>query len=414
MGLFSKIFGKSESPKETKYAEMLNGFCPIFSQFGTNIYASDVVQQAIMCIANEIKKLKPAHIREIGQDVITVSDDIQKILNKPNQLMTTSDFLEKIVYLLYLNYNVFIIPTWDEDKDRSGNVRRTYTGLFPINPSQVDFIEDADGTLCCRFYFENGKSYIVRYSDIIHRRYRYSVNEFMGGNEDGQPDNEALLKTLRLNNQMLDGVSNAMKSSFAINGIIKYNTMMDKDKMDAALKELQEHLKKNEHGFLPIDLKAEYIPINKDIQMVDPETLKFIDEKILRQFGVPLCILTGDYTKAQYEAFYQKTLEPLIISLSQGFTNVLFSDTERSYGNKVEFYPEDLIFMSIDQRLEMVTLLSNTGAMYENEKRRALGLMPLPELEGLRFQSLNWVDANIASQYQTGVMKNGGEEDAGN
>ena len=35
---------------------MLNGYTPIFSQFGNDIYASDVVQQAIVCIVDEMKK----------------------------------------------------------------------------------------------------------------------------------------------------------------------------------------------------------------------------------------------------------------------------------------------------------------------------------------------------------------------
>ena len=46
-----------------KYAQMLNGRMPIFSQFGTNIYASDVVQQACFCIVQEVKKLTPRHAR---------------------------------------------------------------------------------------------------------------------------------------------------------------------------------------------------------------------------------------------------------------------------------------------------------------------------------------------------------------
>ena len=58
--------------------------------------------------------------------------------------------------------------------------------------------------------------------------------------------------------------------------------------------------------------------------------------------------------------------------------------------------------MTISQTLEMVNMLSLTGAMYENEKRVALGLPPLPELEGKRFMSLNWIDANNAGQYQVG------------
>ena len=58
--------------------------------------------------------------------------------------------------------------------------------------------------------------------------------------------------------------------------------------------------------------------------------------------------------------------------------------------------------MSIEQTLEMIKELSPTGALYENEKRVALGLRPDPALVGLRYMSLNWVDANNAAQYQLG------------
>ena len=195
-------------------------------------------------------------------------------------------------------------------------------------------------------------------------------------------------------------MASATKASFSINGIVKYNTLMDGEKMKTALAEFENKLKNSESGILGIDLKSEYTPIKKEIALVDEATLKFIDEKILRHFGVPLCILTGDYTKEQYEAFYQKTLEPLIISIGQAFTRTLFTDRERSYGNKIVLYPKDLIFMSVDQTLEMVRLLGDSGALYENEKRVAFGLRPLPELEGVRMQSLNYVDVNIAGKYQ--------------
>ena len=176
--------------------------------------------------------------------------------------------------------------------------------------------------------------------------------------------------------------------------------MIDGGKTEAALKELEQKLQNSESGFLPLDITSEFIPITRDVQLVDEATLKFIDEKILRHFGVPLCILTGDYTKEQYEAFYQKTLEPLIIAMSQGFTRSLFTPRERSFGNKIQFYPKDLIFMSVDQTLEMVRLLGDSGSIYENEKRVAFGLRPLPELEGVRMQSLNYVNVEYAKQYQ--------------
>ena len=331
MGWLTDLF-KKETPTQPKFAEVMNGYTPIFSQFGNNIYASDVVQQAINCIVSEMKKLRPEHVIEKGNDVVPVNSDLQRVLENPNPIMTTSDFLEKVTWLLFLNCNAFIIPTYYEWVE-NGVTKRKYEGLYPIQPSQVDFIEDARGILFLKLRFNNGQEFTVRYSDVIHIKHRYSVNQYMGGNEQGQPDNQALLKTLDINHQLLQGVASAMKSTFAINGVVKYNTMMDEGKTEAALKELESKLKKSESGFLPLDLKAEFIPIKKEIQLVDKDTLEFIDSKILRHYGVSLPILTGDYTKEQYEAFYQKTLEPLITSLSQGFTKTLFTGKQYGHGN---------------------------------------------------------------------------------
>lgn len=405
MGIFDRLFKKG--PEKWKYAQAINGYTPLFSQFGTNIYASDVVQMAVNCIVQEIKKLNPTHVRYIDNDPAPVRSTVQDILNYPNELMTTSEFLEKTTWLLLLNYNVFLLPvyyTWTDEK--SGAERRYYEAIYPVRPTQVDFIEDAGGRLFVKFYFRNGDTSTVLYSDVIHIRYNYSVNDYMGGNEIGQPDHNPLLETLQLNKTLLEGVANAMKASYAINGVVKYNTMMDDGKTEANLAELERKLRRSESGFLPLDLKADFTYLPRDTKIVDKDTLEFIDTKILRYWRVPLCILQGDYSKEEYEAFYQSALEPIVISVSQALTKGLFTRREKAYGNRVELYPKDLIFMSVEQTIKMVDILSPTGALTENEKRTAFGLRPLPELEGKRLMSLNWIDANNAGQYQIGKDAN--------
>lgn len=404
MGLFDRILNRRI--KKWAFAQDLNGWLPAYSQFGSNIYASDVVQQALKCIVDEIKKLNPTHIRVNGSDPVPVKDStIQVVLDDPNPLMTTSEFLEKLTWLLLLNYNAFIVPEYRVWKDaRTGQERRYYESLWPIQPTQVDFLEDPTGRVFVNFWFANGTQTTLPYDDVIHIKYNYSVNQYMGGNEVGQPDHGPILETLRLNDDLLKGVAKAMHASYTINGIVKYNTLMDDGAMEEALTEMTRKLRNNEDGFLPIDLKADFIPLERKSAVVDPETLKFIDEKILRNWGIPLAILTGDFTKEQYEAFYQKALEPLVIAISQAFTKKLFTRGERSFGNKIQMYPKELIFMTVSQTLEMINILSPTGGLYENEKRTALGLQPLPELEGKRYMSLNWIDANNADAYQVGKV----------
>ena len=297
----------------------------------------------------------------------------------------------------YDNYNSFVYI----ERDGSGKI----TALYPVSPTQVTFLEQR-GELYVEMLFKNGYQYTLPYASFIHIRTHYGVNDLMGGDQFGQPDNKALLDTLELNKTLLDGVRKSLKSSFAINAIVKYNTMLDDGKIEAEIRDFEQKLQNSQSGILGVDNKAEVTQFERKLALVDEPTLKFIDEKILRHFGVPLEILRGDYTVEQYQAFYQKTLEPLIISYSEAFTKRLFTARERGYDNEVIFYPKELIFMSTQQTLEMVNLLGQSGALFENEKRVAFGLEPLAELRGVRKMSLNYVDVQIANAYQMGLEQN--------
>lgn len=389
MGLFSWIGkNKKEDNKNLGRVKGLDWWSPIYSQFGSDIYASDVVQQAINCIVRETKKLSPQHVQTKGENyTLAVNDDIQAVLDNPNELMTTTDLIEKIIWNLFFNYNAFVLPVWENGK---------LVALFPLQPQQVDFLTDPSENYFVKFTFSNGYKDTIKYSDVIHIRYNYSVSEFMGGNKNGQPDHKALLKSLELNDDLLSGVSRAMKSSFAINGVVKYNTMIDGEKTEKALERLTAALKKNESGFMPLDMKAEFIPFNRQVSLVDEKTLKFIDEKILRHFGVPLPILTGDYTKIQYEAFYQKTIEPIIVSMSQAFTKAIFSKRESNgFGHKIVFNQKLLNFMTMSEKIQWLTLASNVGAITINEMRAIIGYAPYTdeELGNTPVMSKNFGDA---------------------
>lgn len=389
MGMFDFL---KTARQRYKYAQMLNGRMPIFSQFGANIYASDVVQQACNCIVQEVKKLTPAHVRKIGADVIPVADRLQSVLDAPNAVMTTTAMLERITMAWLVTMNAWIIPV----RDKNGSI----TALWPVEPVRGTFIEDASGRLAVSLEFADGTETTVWYSEVIHIPRNYYAHPYLGGDVTGNADNAAILETLELNNTLMQGVAKGLKASYAVNGVVKYNTMLDNGTMAANIQALADRLEASESGMLPLDIKGDYVPIRRDVKLVDKDTLEFVDSKILRHFGVSLPILTGDFTAEQHAAFYQKTIEPFVVSLSQAFTKGVFSRQEIAHHNAVEFYPEELVFMSMAQKLEMVRELGPSGTLFENEKRRIFGMRPLPELVGVRMQSLNYIDQTHAAEYQ--------------
>ena len=399
---WDKIFKKPEKTKTYTWADILSGIAPIYSNgFGTNIYASDVVQQAIYSIVSELKKLDPVHVRKTTSenDFVSVAGNIQSVLDRPNDLMTTSDFIEKIAWNLLLNYNAFVYPIWSGE---------TLVALYPLQPSQVDFQQDGTGKIWTIFTFPNGYEGEVAYEDIIHLRYHYSVSEFMGGNEFGQPDFKPLLETLKLNDTLLKGLAKSLNLQTTINGILKHKTMFDTDDQIEKVKDFERKLQSNESGILSTDISSEYIPITKQVNLLDDKVLEFIDKKILRTFGVSIPIVNADYTKEQYEAFYQKTLEPIIKSFGEAFTKGIFTKhAAQGFNNKIVFYAKELIFMNTEQKINLFNLLVDSGSCYKNEMRVAFGLKPIDELQGQIATSSNKQNAENNSGNNGGGVSNG-------
>lgn len=400
--LLSSIVNK-ESNQQLQYAKMLDGSYPVFSQFGHDVYASDVVQMAIDCIATEISKLQPRHIRtdnDGGQS--TPKSSINRLFKfSPNPIMTTRDFLEKITWQLYMNYNCFIYPAYEVVTDARDQTRREYTAFYPLNPTSVTFLQDNRGNLYVKMDFACGESFTFNYQDIIHLRKKFSVNDVMGGGHNGYPDNRALLKVLNINETVIDGLGKAIKTSLQVRGILKINTMLDDEKQQAERKRFEKTIESGKTGILPMDLKGEYINIKPDPKIIDKDTMAFIQDKILNWYGVPLKILSGDFTDEDYQAWYEKTLEAIVISLGQAFSRGVFTDSQLNHGNEMVFYHRNMMYLSTKSKLELIKIAGEQGLLTDDQKLHILGYPPLLNGVGKRRTiSLNYVSTEIADEYQ--------------
>ena len=368
----------TQSPRYI-YAPTMSGGVPFYTAFGDNLYASDIVVQSIRCKANEFKKLDPRHIRTIdGKQTVITDSSIARILRRPNEYMTTADFLEKITILLELNKNVYIYPAYYITKGGE----KYYTGLYPLKPDNVTYLVDSSGMYFIKLHFVNGYETILPREGIIHWRKDYGVNDYFGGSLSGGNDDRGLLRAVREYDKLCQSIAKAVECSCKINGIVRYNTYMSDEKQKAERIAFEERLAQNESGILFSDLKTEYTHLPRDVKIVDAETLKFYYDTILRASGTSLAILNGDYTKTQKEAYYEHALEADIKALGQAVSKCLFSDREASFGNEVMFYPNQIVFMSMENKIAALQAGLPAGLFMKDEARELLGYAPLPNGQG--------------------------------
>jgi phage portal protein BeeE len=332
---------------------------------------------------------------------VTDDDSLNKLFKfRPNPFMTTHDFLEKIIWVLFENYNAFIYPVYDITTDNRGYRHRNYTAFYPLNPTLAEFLQDDFGTLYVRFSFRSGyRSPAIPYSDIIHLRKKFSNNDIMGGGMNGQPDNAALLKTLAIDNSILEGVAKAIPTSLSVRGIVNLASKMNIELQKQEIQDFEQKVADSKDGILPLDVGTTFTPINMGQVSIDKGTLDFIENKILRWFGVSLPILSGDYTDNQKQAFYDKTIEGIVVGMTQAFTSTIFTPTEMSYGNELVFYYANLEMMSVESKKNIAEILGNRGAVTDNFLLQLFGLEPY-DGGNVRKMSLNYIDSQYATDYQ--------------
>lgn len=398
MGFFD--FLKKKGQKQgLQYAPTMTGGLPFYSPFGESVYASDIVVQSIRCKANEFKKLDPRHIRDSGGKQQTITDSsIARVLKRPNPFMTTADFLEKITILLELNKNVFIYPAFYI----TNGGERFYTGLYPLKPSAVEYLQDESGKLFIHFEFANGYEVTLPADSVIHWRKDYGVNDYFGGSAFGGDDNAGLLTMLKRYDMLTQSIAKALECSCQINGIAKLNTYASDENQQQKEAEFQKKIENNQSGILFTDNKVEYTQLPRDVKLVDAETLKFFYDTILRANGTSLAILNGDYTKAQKEAYYEHALEADIKSLGQAMSRVLFSDREAAFGNEIVLYANDINFMTMENKIEYMQVAVPAGALSVNQILKMGGFPPIEGGDDIRPRGFNSLD-ETANNTQEGT-----------
>ena len=112
-------------------------------------------------------------------------------------------------------------------------------------------------------------------------------------------------------------------------------------------------------------------------------------------------IFSSNYSEDEFNSFYEQTIEPLAIQLSEAFSLGLLTDNEIMRGEEIIFYSERLQYASWNSKITAIEKLMGLGIMSLNESRALLGLEPV-ENGDKRLQSLNYVDATKANEYQVG------------
>lgn len=401
MGLITAIRTRlTRKPESLTPAQTMNGDARAYTvSYRAASWDNDTYRAAIDAIARNAAKLKGRHVitSEDGRHTAGNPTITRLLETAPNPIMSAYDFLYRLTADLYLNGNAFALI----DRDTRGNV----TGFYPITASGVEWLTDETGRIYIRFRFRSGKTAIFDYRQIIHVRRHYATDELMGDHDT------AIRDTLELAETQNRGAIEAIKSGAQLRGILKYTSIQSPEMLAKNKAQfISDYLDmSNNGGIVVTDAKSEYEPIDSKPTTIDTEQYEAVAARIYAYLGISKNIVTSSYSENEWSAFYESVLEPLAVAYSQAFTTKVFTARERAYGNEIAFDGGRMIYANNATKLNMIKELTPLGLLTVNEAREILNLSPVPDGD-TRLQSLNYVDAAKANEYQLGTKDDSGVE----
>jgi hypothetical protein len=115
---------------------------------------------------------------------------------------------------------------------------------------------------------------------------------------------------------------------------------------------------------------------------VDPAQMKQIKENVCDYFGVSEKVIRNEATGDELDAFFNGSIEPFAIKLSDALTKMVFSERERNGGNGITFTANRLQYMNIGSKISMAQQLGDRGVLTIDEIRELFNYAPLPDGAG--------------------------------
>lgn len=390
--MFKSIFGQEKAEPQTVRLELLNDYQQVF--FTRQDYSNDILLKTCFAtLAKHIAKLEPT-ITKTENGKRTPNKEFQVLQScltlAPNPYITSYDFYYRLAYNLIQNQNAFV----KINRDKFNNVISLWNlDYLSIEPRELD------NEIYLKFTFKNGSKETIPYSDVIHVRHSFGDGDFISHTDSNISDNLATLDILQTS------FKNKAMNSGKIKGIARITGNSAAPVWKEKARELNQNLQdSSQGGIVTTDSTIEFQAINAEPEAADTAQLDYIRDNIYNYFGISKNIVNGKYSESEWQSFYENTIEPISISLSQEFTRKIFSQQQLNDGYAIHFSGNRLMYSEMKTKINLIRELRPLGLLTTNQCLELLNLPPIENGDD-RVQTLNVANTNIVNDYQLGKLK---------
>ena len=359
MGLFEKLFPKKTTANiPFERWETLTAYKAAFTTWRGEIYEFDQVRSAIDCLARNTAKLRP-EMKGTAKRALRTA-----IKSQPNPYQTWYQFLYRTRTIWEMQNNAIIVPILDE-YDQT-------VGMFSALPSECEVVS-YKGTEYLRYRFYGNKHAAIELDRCgIITKHQYKDDIFGA-------KNTALNGTCDLLDLNRQAIKEAIKNCSTFRFMGRMGNFAKDTDIAAERKRVKDANLNDKEGFLLLfsNLIDDVKQVDVKPFTIDEKQMALINSNVEKYYGVSTDAIKSELVGDKAAAFYEGSIEPFAIQLSEVVTKMLFTQTERNIGNAFYLTANRIQFMTNADKLNISSSMADRGLMTINEIREIWNLPPV-------------------------------------
>lgn len=353
-------------------------------------------------------KVRHARVDENDKYIETISSGLNNCLtNEANIDQTSRSFLQDVVLSMFDEGVVAIVPT-------DTNISLTQNNIVDILTMRTGrIIQWYPHHVRVRVYNDNrGEK-----EDITLHKSKVAIIE--NPLYSVMNDSNSLVKRLIAKLNLLDAIDE-QSGSGKLDLIIQLPYVVKSDARQAQAtkraQDLQDQLKDSKYGIAYADGTEKIIQLNRPAENNLMGQIEYLTRMAYAQLGISEKILSGTADETETINYYNRTIEPIMSSITSELSRKFLSKTARSQGQTIKHF-RDLFSLVTPERLaDLSDKLTRNEIASPNDLRSVIGWTPSKSAgaDELRNRNLNQTNEattqspNVQSAKSTqGVNQNG-------
>ena len=190
---------------------------------------------------------------------------------------------------------------------------------------------------------------------------------------------------------VLDEKSSSGKLDLIIQLPYIIKTEARKKQAEARRKDIEQQLAEGKYGIAYTDGTERITQLNRPVENNLMSQIEYLTNQLFSQLGITQAILDGTADEKTMLNYYNRTIEPILSSISDEMTRKFLSKTARSQHQKVTFFRDPFKLVPVNDIAEIADKFTRNEIFTSNEIRQIMGMKPSddPNADVLRNKNLN-------------------------